>query len=134
MVKGGHGLPKVLLRPAMPYPSTPSGRATLETALQCLMVQSSSTHLDTPCRTPMQRANLRNFPSRVRLRHHVAAAVVTLAAMAAVATLAATAAVATLAAMAFLATSIAAESVATLAAAAGLATLITVASQQWQLQ
>jgi hypothetical protein len=29
-----HGLPKVLLGPAMPYPSTPSGKANSKTALQ----------------------------------------------------------------------------------------------------
>jgi hypothetical protein len=49
MARGGHGLPKVSLGPAMPYPSTPYGRATPETALQ----QPSSTPLDTPRHTPM---------------------------------------------------------------------------------
>jgi hypothetical protein len=37
--------------PAMPYPSTPCGRATLETALP------SSTPLDTPRRMPMFVSN-----------------------------------------------------------------------------
>jgi hypothetical protein len=32
MARGGHGLPKVLLGPAMPYPSTLCGWATPETA------------------------------------------------------------------------------------------------------
>jgi hypothetical protein len=31
MAKGGHGLPKVIPGPAMPYPSTPCKRATPET-------------------------------------------------------------------------------------------------------
>jgi hypothetical protein len=30
MARGGHGFPTVLLGPAMPYPSTPYGRATTE--------------------------------------------------------------------------------------------------------
>jgi hypothetical protein len=34
MARGGHGLPKVLLGPAMPYPSTLCGWATPETAFQ----------------------------------------------------------------------------------------------------
>jgi hypothetical protein len=34
MVRGGHGLPKLSLGPAIPYPSTPCRRASLETALQ----------------------------------------------------------------------------------------------------
>jgi hypothetical protein len=34
MAWGGHGLPKTSLGPAMPYPSSPSGWATPETALQ----------------------------------------------------------------------------------------------------
>jgi hypothetical protein len=33
MARDGHGLPKVLLGPAMPDPSTPCGRATPVTAL-----------------------------------------------------------------------------------------------------
>jgi hypothetical protein len=33
MARGGHGLPKVSPGPAMPYPSTPCGRVTRETAL-----------------------------------------------------------------------------------------------------
>jgi hypothetical protein len=38
MARGVHGLPKVSPGPAMPYPSTPCGRATLETALQLFLV------------------------------------------------------------------------------------------------
>jgi hypothetical protein len=34
MARGGHGLPKVSLGPAMPYPNTPCGLATSETALR----------------------------------------------------------------------------------------------------
>ena len=34
MTRGGHGLPKVLLGPAMPYPSTLYGFATPETAFR----------------------------------------------------------------------------------------------------
>jgi hypothetical protein len=34
MARGGHGLPKFSTGPAMPYPSTPCGRATLETKWQ----------------------------------------------------------------------------------------------------
>jgi hypothetical protein len=34
MARGGHGLPKVSLGPAMSYLSTPCGRATPETVLQ----------------------------------------------------------------------------------------------------
>jgi hypothetical protein len=33
MARGGHGLPNVSLGPAMPYLSTPCGRATPETAV-----------------------------------------------------------------------------------------------------
>jgi hypothetical protein len=59
---GGHGLPKVLLGPAMPYPSTPCDRVTHETALwpfqgwpahRAGVLQLYSTPLDTPRRTPM---------------------------------------------------------------------------------
>jgi hypothetical protein len=32
MARGGHGLPEVSLGPAMPYPYTPCGQATPETA------------------------------------------------------------------------------------------------------
>jgi hypothetical protein len=46
MARGGHGLPKVSLGPAMPHPSTPCERATPET----------------PRRTPMRFAD----PSTVR--------------------------------------------------------------------
>jgi hypothetical protein len=38
---------------AMPYPSTPSRRVTPEKALRAGSLQPSSTHLDTPRRTPM---------------------------------------------------------------------------------
>jgi hypothetical protein len=34
LTRGDHGLPKVLLRPAMPYPSTLGGWTTPKTALQ----------------------------------------------------------------------------------------------------
>jgi hypothetical protein len=62
MARGGHRLPKFSPRPAMPFPSTPCGRATLETALQLFQglpackaggLRPSSTPLDTPRRTPM---------------------------------------------------------------------------------
>jgi len=64
MARGDHGLPKVLLGPAMPYPSMPCRRATPETALWLYGpfrddppytggLRSSSSPLDTPCRTPM---------------------------------------------------------------------------------
>jgi len=63
MARGRHGLPKVSPRPAMLDSSTPSGRATAETAL--LMFQGwparkagslrlSSSPLDHPRRTPMR--------------------------------------------------------------------------------
>jgi hypothetical protein len=42
MARGGHGLPKVSLGPAMPYPSTPCGRATCRAG----SLQPSSTPLD----------------------------------------------------------------------------------------
>jgi hypothetical protein len=59
MGRGGHGLPKVLLRPAMPYPSKPCGWATPETAISggpsCRAggLRLSSTPLETPRRRPM---------------------------------------------------------------------------------
>jgi hypothetical protein len=62
MARGGHGLPKVSLRPAMFYPSMPCGRATPEAVLQPFLgwpvlraggVWLSSIPLDTPCPTPM---------------------------------------------------------------------------------
>jgi hypothetical protein len=34
VARGGHGVPKVLIGPAMPYPSTPCRQATPETALR----------------------------------------------------------------------------------------------------
>jgi hypothetical protein len=64
MATGGHGLPKVSIRPTMPDPSTPCGRASPETALRPFqgwpasragVTWPSSTHLDTPCCTPMER-------------------------------------------------------------------------------
>jgi hypothetical protein len=60
MARGIHRLPKVSLGPAMPYPSTPFGRATPKTALQPFLgwpacraggLRPSSTPLDTPRRT-----------------------------------------------------------------------------------
>jgi hypothetical protein len=62
MARDGLKLPKESLGPAMPYPSTPYGRGTPETALQPFQgwpvhggggLQPSSTPLDTPCRTPL---------------------------------------------------------------------------------
>jgi hypothetical protein len=62
MARGGHGLPKVSLGPAMPKPSMPYGRATPKMALQlfggwparrAVGLQPSSSHLDNPCHTPM---------------------------------------------------------------------------------
>jgi hypothetical protein len=64
MARGGHGLPKVSLRPAMPYPPTPCGRATPETALLSFQrwpahragsLRLFSSPLDTPHRTPLYR-------------------------------------------------------------------------------
>jgi hypothetical protein len=63
MERGGHGLPKVSLGPAMPDPSMPCWRATPETALRPFQgwparrtggLRLSSTPMDTLCRTPMQ--------------------------------------------------------------------------------
>jgi hypothetical protein len=60
MARGIHGLPKVSAGPAMPNPSTPSGRATPKTALRPFRgwparrmggLKPSSTPLDTPRRT-----------------------------------------------------------------------------------
>jgi hypothetical protein len=62
MARGGHGLPKLSLKPARPYPSTPCERATPETALQPFeewpthrvgSLWPSSTSLDTPRHTSM---------------------------------------------------------------------------------
>jgi hypothetical protein len=54
MAKGGYGLHKVLPGPAMPYPSTPCGWSTPETALhRAGGLQLASNLLDTPRRTPM---------------------------------------------------------------------------------
>jgi hypothetical protein len=62
MAGGGHGVSKVLLGPAMPYPSMPSKRATPETNLRLFQgwpshkargLRQSSIPLDTPCRMPM---------------------------------------------------------------------------------
>jgi hypothetical protein len=63
MARGGHGLPKVLLGPALLDPSTPCGWATPETALRpfhgwlafragSLCSFNSTTLSDTPRRTP----------------------------------------------------------------------------------
>jgi hypothetical protein len=71
MARGGHGLPKVSPGPAMPYPSTPWGRATPEMNLRLFLgwltrrasgLRPSSTPLDTPRRTPMLESTL-NFYS-----------------------------------------------------------------------
>jgi hypothetical protein len=56
MARDGHGLPIVSLGPAMPYPSTPYGRATPETASRLFHGWQSSTPLDTPRRTLMARS------------------------------------------------------------------------------
>jgi hypothetical protein len=62
MERDGHGLPKVSPGPTMPYPATPSGRATPKMVLQPFQgwppckaggLRPSSTPLDTPRRTPM---------------------------------------------------------------------------------
>jgi hypothetical protein len=62
MARGGHGLPKVSLGPAMPNLSMPCGQATTEKALQPLQgwpaykvswLRPFSTPLDIPRRTPM---------------------------------------------------------------------------------
>jgi hypothetical protein len=62
MARGGHGLPKVSPGPTLPNPSTPCGGATAETALQqfqgwpaprAVSLQPSSSHFDTPSKTPM---------------------------------------------------------------------------------
>jgi hypothetical protein len=62
MARGGHGLPKVSPRPAIPYPSTPCGWAIPETAVRPVQgwsaqrlggLRPSSTLLNTPHRTPM---------------------------------------------------------------------------------
>jgi hypothetical protein len=64
MARGGHGLPKVSLGPAIPYASTPFGRATPETTLQLFQgwpacraggLTPPSTPLDTSRRTPLCR-------------------------------------------------------------------------------
>jgi hypothetical protein len=60
--RSGQELPKVLLGPALLYPSTPSGQATPETASNPLQewparravgLWPSSTPLDSPCCTPL---------------------------------------------------------------------------------
>jgi hypothetical protein len=60
IVMGGHGLLKLSLGPAMPYPSTPCRRATswlFEGWPACRAgdLRPSSNPLNTPCRTPMSR-------------------------------------------------------------------------------
>jgi hypothetical protein len=52
-VRSGHGLPKVLPRPAMLDPSTPCGRATGWPTCRAGDLRLSSTLSDTPRRTPM---------------------------------------------------------------------------------
>jgi hypothetical protein len=71
MAKGGHGLPKVSLRPTMPDPSTPCRRAMPETALPRVGgLQPSFTPLDTPPLTPLlptpsqDRLPIDGYPSR----------------------------------------------------------------------
>jgi hypothetical protein len=63
MARGGHGIPKVLPGPALPYPSTPCGGATPEMALWLFQgfpahmaggLRPYFTPLDTPCRTRME--------------------------------------------------------------------------------
>jgi hypothetical protein len=63
MARGGHGLPKGSLGPAMSYPSTSCGRVTPETASQSFQgwhalmagaLRLPFTPLDTPCRTLLQ--------------------------------------------------------------------------------
>jgi hypothetical protein len=58
MARSGHGLPKVLFRPSMPYPSTLCGQATPEMwpAHRAGGMRLSSTSLDTPRCTPMNPA------------------------------------------------------------------------------
>jgi hypothetical protein len=68
MARGDHGLSEVSPVPAMPDPSMPCGRAIPETALRpfqgwpaqrAVGQRLSSTHLDTPRRTPMAGAKRR---------------------------------------------------------------------------
>jgi hypothetical protein len=63
MARGGQGLTKVSLGPAMSYPSTPCGLATLETTLWSFQgwlarragsLRLSSAPVDNPHRTPMR--------------------------------------------------------------------------------
>jgi hypothetical protein len=60
MERGGHGLPKVLLRPTLPYRSMPCGEASPETASwpahEAGGQRLSYTLLDTPWRTPICRS------------------------------------------------------------------------------
>jgi hypothetical protein len=63
MVRGGHRLPKVSPGPAMPYPSTPCGRATPQTALR-----PSSTPLEALRHTPLSKTSRKNI--RCRLESH----------------------------------------------------------------
>jgi hypothetical protein len=67
MARGGHALPKVSPRPAMPNPSTPCGWATPETTFQPFQgwpasragnLRPSSTLLDTPRRTPIIESSI----------------------------------------------------------------------------
>jgi hypothetical protein len=68
VVRGGHGLPKVLPEPAMPYPSTPCQWTTTETVLWLFQgwptrraggLWPSSTPLDTPHHTPIPLTRFR---------------------------------------------------------------------------
>jgi hypothetical protein len=84
MARGRHGLPKDSPGPAMPDPSMPCGRTTLEIALRPFLgwpaaQRPSSTLLDTPRRTPMSfhlssygRMNVSVSPSHTPLDKIVA--------------------------------------------------------------
>jgi hypothetical protein len=65
MARGSHRLPTVSSGRAMPYLSMPCRWVTPEMALQCFRggLRPSSTPLDTPCHTPMNRM--------IAVRHHV---------------------------------------------------------------
>jgi hypothetical protein len=77
MERGGHGLPKVSPRTAMPFSSTPCGRATPETALEPFQgwpacrasgLRSSSTPLDTSRHTSKEELNF-EVPFQVSSRN-----------------------------------------------------------------
>jgi hypothetical protein len=80
MLWGGHGLPKVLLGPAMPDPPTPFGLATTEMAFQPFQrlpthraggLWPSFTPLDTPRRTPMTQNLATEHKSWKRLKNKI---------------------------------------------------------------